>query len=485
MNKMVVGTGSDGQKISRHIYGHFIEHLARCIYDGIWVGEDSRIPNTRGIRNDVVEALRKINVPNVRWPGGYFAELYHWMDGIGPRGDRDAVMSRGILESNDFGTHEFMDFCEQVGCEPYICGNVGTGTTREMREWVEYMTFPGDSPMANLRRKNGCQEPWRVKYWGVGNENWSYMGPEYYADVYRHFASYLEDYGDNVLYKIACGPGGHRYDWTEVLMRKAGPYMDGLSLHHYTVPGTWGNKGSATQFTEQEWFTTLKKTLFIEELVEKHSAIMDKYDPEKKVGLIVDEWGTWFDPEPGYERLSHYQQNTLRDAMVAGMMLNMFNNHCERVHVANIAQLVNVLQAMMHTDGEKMFVTPTYHLFEMYKVHQDATLLPVDLSCEQYECEGDAIPAISVSASRDQAGRVHVSICNFDPCRGMSISAELQGTAASAVTGRILTAEAMNAHNTFDEPDCVKPAPFDQAQLENGNLNVHLPPKSIVILELK
>ncbi|MFS8572711.1 MAG: alpha-N-arabinofuranosidase, partial [Clostridia bacterium] len=390
MNRVIIGADLGSVTIEKYIYGHFSEHLGRCIYEGYWVGEDSDIPNIRGIRKDVVEALKKLNPPVLRWPGGCFADEYHWMDGIGPREKRPTMVNThwgGVTENNHFGTHEFMDLCELLGADPYICGNVGSGTVQEMAQWVEYITFDGKSPMADLRRQNGREEPWRLPFFGIGNENWGCGGnmrPEYYADLYRRYQTYVRHFGKNRIYKIACGPNGDDYRWTEVLMREAGAYMDGLSLHYYTVPGTWAKKGSATEFDEDEWFITLKKALRIEELIKRHSAIMDRYDPLKRVGLIVDEWGTWYDVEPGTNPAFLYQQNTVRDALVAGLHLNIFNNHAERVKMANIAQTVNVLQAMILTDGPKMIVTPTYHVFEMYKPHQGATLLPPWVEAERY-----------------------------------------------------------------------------------------------------
>jgi alpha-N-arabinofuranosidase len=490
-SKIVVNTDLGKERISKHIYGHFSEHLGRCIYGGFWVGEDSDIPNTRGIRDDVVAALRRARIPVLRWPGGCFADEYHWRDGIGPRESRPCMVNThwgGVTENNHFGTHEFMDLCQQLGCEPYICGNVGSGTVREMQQWVEYITFDGQSPMADLRRANGREEPWTVQFWGVGNENWGCGGrmrPEFYADQYRRYATYCRNFGQSTLYKIACGAPDTNYNWTEVLMREAGTLMDGLSLHYYTVTHTWAAKGSATQFDESEWFTTLKKALVMDEIVTKHSTIMDRYDPEKRVGLIVDEWGTWYDVEPGTPPGFLYQQNTLRDALVAGLTLNIFNTHCERVTMANIAQTINVLQAMLLVKEDKMVLTPTYHAFEMYKVHQDAILLPTDVDCTAYERGDESIPALSVSASRDDVGKIHLSLCNLDPGQSSSISCELRGMAPTKVSGRVLTAEAINAHNTFDQPEMVKPAAFDGATLDGGILLLDLPAKSVVVLEVQ
>lgn len=493
MNKAILNADIERGTISRHIYGHFAEHLGRCIYGGIWVGEDSPIPNEQGIRKDVLEALRHMKVPVLRWPGGCFADEYHWKDGIGPRDKRKRMVNThwgGVVENNHFGTHEFLLLCELLGCEPYINGNVGSGTVQEMSEWVEYMTFGGESPMANLRRENGRDKPWKVKYFGVGNENWGcggHMRAEYYADLYRRYQTYVRNYGDNKIYKIACGPTDWDTHWMEVLMREAGRFMDGISLHYYTVPtGNWQDKGSATDFDENLWFATLEKTLKMDDIIRKQRTIMDKYDPDKRVGLIVDEWGTWHNVEPGTNPGFLYQQNTLRDALVAGINLNIFNNHNDRIHMANLAQTVNVLQAVILTEGEKMVLTPTYHVFEMFKVHQDAARLDLELFSEPYVHGDAAIPKLNASASRDGEGRIHVTVCNLDHANGASFEVDLRGIdGVKSVTGRVLTADNMQAHNTFDEPDAVKPVPFNGAKVEGGQLVAELPAKSVVLLTLE
>jgi alpha-N-arabinofuranosidase len=491
-NKLVIHADQGTNTISRNIYGQFSEHLGHCIYEGIWVGEDSPIPNTRGIRNDVVAALKKIKVPVLRWPGGCFADEYHWKDGIGPRAQRPAMINThwgGVVENNHFGTHEFLDFCEQIGAQPCICGNVGSGMPQEMMEWVEYITSDADSPMANLRRKNGRDKPWKLPYFAVGNENWGCGGnmrPQFYADNFRRYNTFVKNYPGNQLYRIACGANGGDYRWTEVLMGDVGRRMNGLSLHYYTVPsGDWGRKGSATRFGEEQWFATMRQAMKMEELVSRHSAIMDKDDPQKRIGLIVDEWGTWYDVEPGTNPGFLYQQNSMRDALVAGSTLNLFNNHCDRVKMANIAQMINVLQAMILTDKEKMLLTPTYHVFEMYTFHQDAKLLPTELQSADYALGSDKLAAVNASVSRDQAGRIHVTLCNFNPSAPAEVVCELQGAKAQKLSGRVLTAPEMGAHNTFDQPERVKPAEFSGFAARDNGFTVTLPAKSVVALELE
>jgi alpha-N-arabinofuranosidase len=491
--KGIISADLERGMINRHIYGHFAEHLGRCIYEGIWVGEDSPIPNEQGIRKDVLEALRQLQIPNLRWPGGCFADEYHWKDGIGPKETRKRMINThwgGVIENNHFGTHEFLLLCELLDCEPYICGNVGSGSIQEMQEWVEYMTFDGESPMANLRRQNGREKPWKVNFFGVGNENWGCGGnmrPEYYADLYRNYQTYVRNYGDNKVYKIAGGANSDDYHWTDVLMKEATKHMNGLSLHYYTVPtGQWDKKGSATEFNEQDWIQTLKKTLHMEELVTKHSAIMDKYDPEKKVSLVVDEWGTWYDVEPGTNPGFLYQQNTLRDALVAGINLNIFNNHNDRVQITNIAQTINVLQAVLLTEGNKMIATPTYHVFQMYKVHHDATRIELELNSPEYTLGDITLNQLHSSASKDAQGRVHITICNLDHANGAQVQFDVRGlTSISSVSGTVITADHIQAHNTFEKPDAVKPVAFDQLTVQGNQLVAEIPAKSVVLITIQ
>ncbi|MBN2275144.1 MAG: alpha-N-arabinofuranosidase [Bacteroidales bacterium] len=489
--KLIVNADLGKNTISRHIYGHFSEHLGHCIYGGYWVGEDSPIPNTRGVRNDVVAALKEIQIPNLRWPGGCFADEYHWMDGIGPRDKRPKMVNThwgGVTEDNSFGTHEFMDLCEQLGTEPYICGNVGSGSVEEMSKWVEYLTFDGISPMAELRRKNGRDKAWKVQYWAVGNENWGcggHMTPEFYADQYKRYATFCRNYEGNRLLKVAGGPNVDDYNWTETLMKKIPLWqMWGLSLHYYTTD--WWNKGPATGFSEQQYFETLERCLNIPKVIDRHITIMDKYDPEKRVALVVDEWGTWFNVEPGTNPGFLFQQNTMRDAFVAGIHLNEFNKRCDRIKMANIAQTINVLQALIFTKEDKMVLTPTYHVFNLYKVHHDALLLPSDLTCDDYILDGEnKLSALNGSASKDKNGVIHVSIVNIDTKNDMMLSVDLRGATVKSVSGKILTAPDIGTFNSFDDPDAVVTTDFNKAKITKEGISVKIPAKSIVVLELK
>lgn len=486
----VVHGDQDGGVIHRNIYGHFMEHLGRCIYDGLWVGEDSSIPNTRGIRNDVIEALKAVKAPNLRWPGGCFADDYHWRDGIGPRAERPKRVNihwGEVVETNAFGTHEFLDLCELVGAEPYIAGNVGSGTPQEMRDWIEYLTYDGDSELANLRRANGRDKPWRIRYFGVGNENWGCGGnmtPEYYADLYKRYASFCRNLSGNRLTRVACGSGGFNAQWNRTVLRRVGRQAQALSLHLYTLAAPWGDKLPATGFDEDRWFSILNESLRMEDLLTETTEIMDRSDPDKRITLAVDEWGTWYRGEPGTNPSFLYQQNTLRDALVAGLTFNIFHRHNDRVKMANIAQTVNVLQSMLLTEGPKLIRTPTYHAFEMHKVFQDATYLPVEVTTQDYALGDKSMPALSVSAARDEEGNVYVSLVNAHASGGVELKCQLEGVQATKVSGRVLTADALDAHNTFDKPNNVHPEEFTDCSVEGGELRASLPPHSLVVLSL-
>lgn len=472
-------TDKKGPKISKHIYGQFAEHLGRCIYEGVWVGLDSTIPNKKGIRQDVVEALKQISVPVVRWPGGCFADEYHWKDGLGALENRKKIVNThwgGVTEDNSFGTHEYFELIDQLGCEAYVNGNVGSGTVLEMQEWVDYITNPGESPMASLRQQNGQERPWKTGYFGVGNESWGCGGnmrPEYYTDLYRQYQTYVRQYGTEKIYKIACGPNVDDYHWMEILMKNAGSYMDGISLHHYSIPTkNWSDKGNATAFPENQWLDTIHQAMYMDELLTKHSTIMDQYDPEKRVGLIVDEWGTWFNVEPGTNPGFLYQQNTIRDAMVAAVTLNIFHKHADRVHMANIAQMVNVLQAMLLTEGEKMLKTPTYHVFNLYQKHQEAELVA---------SYGDERSHLSYTASRKE-GQTTLSICNYDLITTQTLTFETSEIAA--VSAEFIQGLQMDAHNTFEEPETISLKPFSDFEVNGRDLTVKVPPMSVMSLTI-
>jgi len=490
-NKVSIKTDSAEIKISKHIYGHFAEHLGRVIYDGIYVGADNtEIANSDGVRNDVIQALKDLNIPNLRWPGGCFADTYHWKDAIGPRSERKAIenMSWGnYREDNSFGTHEFLNLCEMLGAEPYLAANMNSGTVQEAVEWVQYTNHAnGTSYLTDLREKNGRAEPWKVTYWGIGNESWDcggHMTVDYYINLYKRYATAMTNYHNSEkLFRIAVGPGIPDYNWTEKIMKDVpARRIEGLSIHHYAV--NWEHRTSSYEFNNDEYFMIMEKAWFMEEFITKNSEVMDKYDPEKRVALIVDEWGGWYDPDPrGNGAL--YQQNTIRDAMIAGLTLNIFNNHADRVRMANLAQTVNALQAIILTKDEKMILTPTYHVMEMYKVHQDATLLPVQIISNNFVVGDKKLQAVSVSASKDNLAKMHISLTNIDNKKEQVVEIELNGFKAKNITGRILTSAKVQDHNTFDNPTKVAPKNFNKATLSADKLEVKMPPNSVIVLEL-
>lgn len=472
--------------IHPEIYGHFSEHLGRCIYEGIYVGEDSPIPNKNGIRTDIVEALKNIKIPVLRWPGGCFADEYHWKDGIGPKEERKKMVNTnwgGVTEDNSFGTHEFMDLCEQLGCEPMITGNVGSGTVQEMSEWIEYLTFDGVSPMADLRRKNGREKPWKVKYWGIGNENWGCGGsmrPKRYVDEYRHFQGFCKNYSGNELVKIACGPSTADYNWMETMMKNLDTTMtQAIDLHYYSMP-IWPAMDSATEFDEKSYYETLGCTNYLDEILTRHTEIMNRYDPDNKIGLIVGEWGCWHQVEPGTNPGFLYQQNTMRDAMLAAGHFNVFNRHCKRVIMANLAQIVNVLQSVILTEGDKMIKTPTYHVFDLYKEHQGGEAIYCYCD-EEIVYEAKKLPFISSSASiKDNI--MTLTITNNSLDEGVNISCDLCHFNASEASARILTGDA-HAYNDFEHPGRVN-ITSHPVELKENCLCTQLPPCSIISIAI-
>lgn len=493
-NTIVLNVDKARDTINKNIYGHFAEHLGHCIYGGFYVGDNNtKIPNKNGIRLDVVEALKKLKIPVLRWPGGCFADTYHWKDGIGPKDKRPSMLNvwwGDVKEDNSFGTNEFLNMCEMLGAEPYLSGNVGSGTPQELSDWVKYTTHPnGSSPMPDLRQQNGRPNPWHVKYWGIGNEAWGCGGnmrPEYYADIYRRYVTFMTNWSNSDrIFRIASGASDADYNWTEVMMRDIPHNMlDAVGVHHYSVIN-WNKKGSATNFSEEEYFTTMQKAMEMEELVKRHSAIMDKYDPGKKIAMVVDEWGGWYDVEPGTNPAFLFQQNTMRDAMIAGTTLNTFNNHCDRVRMANLAQCINVLQAVILTNEEKLVLTPTYYVMEMYNVHQDALMLPLTVSCNDYKMGKEKLKAISASASKDKNGLTHISLVNIDANNAQDVSIAINGASYKTVTGRILTSDKMQNYNSFDHPDKIKPAVYTGASLSGSSITLNMPPFSVIVLELK
>ncbi len=502
MAKLVINDAKKQGYIAPEIYGQFSEHLGRGIYEGLFVREDSGIPNINGMRTDVVEALKEIEVPVLRWPGGCFADEYHWKDGIGPKEKRKRMINTnwgGVIEDNSFGTHEFMELCRQIGCKTYVNGNLGSGTVQEMAEWVEYMTFEGVSPMADLRKENGHEKPWKVDYFGVGNENWGCggnMNPEHYANEYRRYQTFVKnlDPDKEPIQKVCCGANVDDYYWTKDVMKTCFAHvekknhgnMDYLSLHYYVHPEGWEVKGSATEFDEEVWYKTLSKALFMDELIERHGTIMDRFDPQKKIGMSIDEWGTWFTCEPGTNPGFLYQQNTVRDALVAGVTMNIFNKHCDRVKMACIAQTVNVLQAMILTEGEKMIKTPTYYVFHMYRHHQGANLISSELTGVEDIGMGEwYVPQVTESVS-EKDGIITITLNNLSATDCLEMDVQFTGDRDyEVVEANVVTHQDMHAYNTFEEPDRVKEETFDDYTLEGGRMKLKLPACSVMEIRVK
>jgi len=498
--ELSVDVSKAGAKIDRNIFGQFAEHLGHGIYEGIWVGPDSKIPNTRGIRTDVVTALKALKVPNVRWPGGCFADEYHWRKGVGPQ--RAVTLNPnwgGVIEPNTFGTHEFMDFLDQIGAEAYISVNVGSGTPQEAAEWLEYMTAAQPTTVAKERAANGHPALYKVTFLGIGNESWDCGGnmtPDYYLSQLKIYSRFVRNFNPEQqdkqqMLKIAVGPGGDgpRWtDWTEAIMKAYQHHswswdINGLSMHSYTV-GHWPPSYTSVGFGETEYSQILEFTLDMEDLISKHSAIMDKYDPQKKVALVVDEWGGWYAPLSGSNPGFLVQQNSLRDAILAALNLNIFARHADRVRMANIAQMINVLQAMIMTDKEKMVLTPTYYVFKMYVPFQDATFVPVTFDAGTYTHGEISLPRVDAIAAKDQTGKLWLAITNVDPSRPVEIEANLAGITAKSASGQTLTASKVDSVNAFDAPNTVAPKPIS-VKAQDGKLALTLEPKSVTVISVQ
>ncbi|HTT18101.1 MAG TPA: alpha-L-arabinofuranosidase C-terminal domain-containing protein [Candidatus Sulfotelmatobacter sp.] len=497
---LLVDVSKTGPKIDRNIFGQFAEHLGHGIYEGIWVGPDSKIPNTRGIRNDVVTALKALRVPNVRWPGGCFADEYHWRNGIGPQ--RVVTLNPnwgGVIEPNTFGTAEFMDFLEQIGADAYVSVNVGSGTPREAAEWLEYLTAAQPTSLAKERAANGHPGPYKVGYLGIGNESWDCGGnmtPDYYLSQMKIYSRFVRNYNPaqqdkQQMLRIAVGPGGGEprwTEWTETVMKAYQHHtwswdINGLSMHNYTVV-KWPPAFTSTGFGETEYAQILKATLEMDDLIQKHSAIMDKYDPEKKVALVVDEWGGWYAPLPGSNPGFLVQQNSLRDGILTALNLNIFAHHADRVRMANIAQMINVLQAMIMTDKEKMVPTPTYYVFKMYVPFQDSTFVPVTFDAGAYSQDEIKLPRVDAIAAKDKDGKLWVEVTNIDPNEPAEVELNVAGISAKSASGETLTAPKVDSVDTFDAPNTVAPKPVT-AKAEGGKLVLKLEPKSVTVVSVE
>ena len=492
---VAIDAAQPGPVIDRNVFGQFAEHLGTGIYGGVWVGKDSPIPNVRGIRSDVVVALRALKVPNVRWPGGCFADEYHWRDGIGPAEKRRVQINSnwgGVPESNAFGTHEFMDFAEQIGADPYVSVNIGSGTAAEAAQWIEYMTAEKDTTLAQERAANGHPAPWKVPLLGLGNENWGCggaMSATHYVEEMKRFANFTRNYnpaqrdGAARMKRLAVGWDSDKLDYTEEVVKAWKDHVyswdiDGISLHKYTTGG-WPPHLPGSGFGTEDYAASIADTLTMDTLITRQSAVMDKYDPAKKLMIAVDEWGAWLAPTPGSNPGFLQQQNSLRDGILAALNINIFARHADRVKVANIAQMINVLQAMILTDGGKMVLTPTYHVFRMYVPFQDATFLPVRFNAGELVLAGKTLPQVDAMAASDKAGQVWVALVNVDPDAGTSVT--LPGYRSAA--GEVLTAPRVDSINTFAAPDAVKPAPI-AGKAGGGGVTIALPPRAVAVVKV-
>ena len=455
MYPMEIGT------VSPEIYGHFTEHIGGVIYGGIWVGKNSDIPNIKGFRKDIVEKLKAIHAPVIRWPGGCFAEIYDWRDGIGE--NRPTRLNwwtnrDGKYESNAVGTHEFMDFCEAVGAKAYFAANLTTVSPLHIRNWMDYCLSPkGSTTLACEREANGHPEPFDIPYWGVGNENWGgggEMTPQFYSDEFRRFATVLKnDFPNAELF--ACGEDAARYDWTHGFMRgveACGVRFSGYAMHYYTH-----GVGEAIDFTEQDWDGQMKSAALMEDIIKRNWHIICGYGMENKARLVVDEWGCWHKENSGPSKGANLfeQQSTMRDAMVTALTFNIFNNHCDKVRMANAAQLVNNLHCLFLASGENCITTPTYHVFDLYQEHQGAKAIRTAVSGKEDDAE------LTVSASVKD-GKTLVTVGNLSCKKDVTVSLESVGGKISGEAEAVLLySEDVHAHNTFEAPQTVAPIRMD------------------------
>lgn len=484
--------------ISKYMYGQFSEHLGRGIYDGVWVGEKSSIPNVRGIRTDVVNALKDLKVPVIRWPGGCFADEYLWRDGIGPRDKRPSRRNNwwgGTPETNEFGSHEYFDFLEQVGAASYLSVNVGSSNPTDMREWKEYLSSDGTDTLANERRANGRDKPYVLNFIGIGNESWGCGGEmtaEYYANEYKRFSAFYHKAKppahiskDEYEVRVASGSNSYDTNWTDVVMKIAGRHMDAISLHYYTLPtGKWDKKGAATNFDKQAWYDTFYQTLKMDDIVSKHVAVMDKHDPKKRIGLYIDEWGTWYDVEKDTNPGHLYQLNTLRDGVVAAANFNIFHKYADRVKMTNIAQTINVLQAMILTKEDKIALTPTYYAFKMYIPFQDAQFIPVEYTAPEIKSGDKTIPAFNVTAAKAKDGKTYIGIANMSTDDSINLTFNLGDAKFKNVTGEVLTSQKLDDYNDFGKAPIVAPVKFNGGKIKNGVLTLNVPSKSVVVVSV-
>ena len=470
------------------LYSQFAEHIGGVIYDGIWVGPESKVANIDGIRKALVEHVRQIGPIVVRWPGGCFADKYHWRDGIGPRSKRPRRFGRWReeTETNQFGTHEFIRFCRLCGAEPYLAANVGTGSPEEFQQWVEYCNAPaGSTSLADERATNGDREAFGVRYWGVGNESWGCGGkftPDDYCREYRRFTDWLPQYSVP-LYLIAAGPNGNDLDWTRRFFAKwadgqRAP-IQGWAPHYYC-----GTTGHALNFNRDQWYEQLAKANRMETLIKDQWGVLGEFDPKHKVKLVVDEWGSWH-PEGTEINKRHLfeQMSTLRDALVAALTLDTFNRHADKVDMANVAQLVNNLHSLFLADGDKFVATPNFHVYAMYRPHQGANGVRIEVQAPEVSFQAGGreqrIFRLAGSASRTGQKVATVTLVHSHATEPAEIVIRLRGGIANQVHRTVLTDQQLNAHNTFEKPGALVPRSTAEPTLSGQELRCTLAPASI------
>jgi alpha-L-arabinofuranosidase len=503
--------------ISPNIYGHFTENLSGVIYDGIWVGENSKVPNLSGIRKQLIEELRKIKPPLVRWPGGCFADSYDWRDGIGPTnkrprrtnfwagGEAASAPAAHRYDPNRFGTNEFVQFCRYVGAQPYLAANLRSLPAEQFYHWVEYCNSPaGSTTLADERASSGYREPFDVLYWGVGNESWGCGGnftAQEYGVEYRRFTTWVPTYGKQLRF-IASGPNSGELDWTrgflEEVARKGKEQIQaiyGLSLHHYAWNLSRGKtqdwnegKGDALKFDAVDWYELLREGDRLENLIASHWQGMAEIDTSHHIKLAVDEWGPWYRPgselTPG-DQLE--QLPTLRDAVFSGMTLDIFNRHPEKVAIACCAQLINCLNSLYLAHEDNFCVTPVGHVFAMYAAHQGGQGLRTEFSAPDifYQRDGKQVSFWGLHGSASRRGNtVVLTAVNPHVNRTVEARVALRGGSAKSIIATVLTAPDIHARNTFEQQNTVVPK-TENVKLYSGELEFQFPAASVTKLQIE
>ena len=492
--------------INPNMYGHFTEHLGGVIYDGVWVGPNSKVPNVDGIRKDLVDHMRKIKAPVIRYPGGCFADSYDWRDGVGPAEKRPRRTNFwGGTEANQFGTDEFVHFCQLVGSQPYLAANVRSLPAAEFYRWVEYCNSPAKSTtLADMRAAAGSADPYNVRYWGVGNESWGCGGnftPQEYAVEFRRFATWVPDFNKDLAF-IASGPSDFSWDWTrgflEEIIRKGPGQINsiyGLALHYYTWNLSRGRtkdwdagKGDALKFDPVDWYELLREGQVIESLINGHWQVMEEFDHDHHIKLIIDEWGPWYRPGSEQTKGNILEQTpTLRDAVFSAMTLDIFHQHPEKIAMANCAQLINCLNSLYLAHEDKFCITPVGHVFDMYAAHQGAQSLRTIFSTPEIHYDRDSKQAsfagLKGSASlRDKDLVLTVTNPHVSEPREATIA--IRGASIQSATATVLSHTDLHAHNSLDQKNVLVPQSNDLT-LKGKNSTHIFAPASVTKLTMR